>query len=221
MTELNELLSALTDAVAQGDPVQAKLLAGEAASAGHDPLVLIEKGLRPGMDLIGADFAEGVCFLPELVMSAEAMKAALSVIDPLLKSSRQEKQIAGRVVLGTVLGDIHEIGKTLVGTLLTANGFEVLDLGVNVPTERFVEAAGDFNADLVGLSALLTTTMANQRKVIEALDAKGLRKNVRVMIGGAPCNTDWAKQIEADGYGQTASDAVRIARLLMDKQEAL
>src|SRR5574341_142605 len=220
MTELNELLSALTDAVAQGDPVQAKLLAGEAASAGHDPLVLIEKGLRPGMDLIGADFAEGVCFLPELVMSAEAMKAALTVIDPLLKSSRQEKQIAGRVVLGTVLGDIHEIGKTLVGTLLIANGFEVLDLGVNVPTERFVEAAGDVNADLVGLSALLTTTMANQRKVIEALDAKGLRAQasqrgkVRVMIGGAPCNTDWAKQIEADGYGQTASDAVRIARLL-------
>jgi methylmalonyl-CoA mutase cobalamin-binding domain/chain len=149
------------------------------------------------------------------------MKAALAVIDPLLKSRRQEKQVAGRVVLGTVQGDIHEIGKTLVGTLLVANGFEVLDLGVNVPIERFVEAAGDFNADLVGLSALLTTTMANQRKVIEALDAKGLRKHVRVMIGGAPCNADWAKQIEADGYGQTASDAVRIARLLMDKQEAL
>jgi corrinoid protein of di/trimethylamine methyltransferase len=196
-------------------------LAQQATSAGGDPLMLIEKGLRPGMDIIGSDFAEGACFLPELVMSAEAMKAALSVLDPLLKSSRQEKQIAGRVVLGTVLGDIHEIGKTLVGTLLTANGFEVMDLGVNVPTERFVEAAGDFKADLVGLSALLTTTMANQRKVIEALDAKGLRGKVRVMIGGAPCNTDWAKQIEADGYGQTASDAVRIARLLMDKQEAL
>ncbi len=218
--QLNELLAALTDAVATGSPDDAKRLAEQAASAGYDPLVLVEQGLRPGMDIIGANFAEGTCFLPELVMSAEAMKAALSVLDPLLKSSAQAKQIAGRVVLGTVFGDIHEIGKTLVGTLLTANGFEVLDLGVNVPIERFVEAAGDFNADIVGMSALLTTTMANQRKVIEALEAKGLRSRVRVMIGGAPTNPGWADEIGADAYGQTASDAVRTARLLMGRQQA-
>jgi corrinoid protein of di/trimethylamine methyltransferase len=221
MPELNEVLSGLTQAIIDGDPDQARALAEQGAAAGFDPLAMVEKGLRPGMDVIGERFGSGDCFLPELVMAAESMKAALTVIDPLLRASQQQKNVAGKVVLATVLGDIHEIGKTLVGTMLTASGFEVTDLGVNVPVEKIVQAVGETQADIVGLSALLTTTMQQQRRVIEALDAQGLRAACKVIVGGAPTNADWARQIEADGYGENAADAVRVARALMNKQEVL
>ncbi len=211
----SELLNGLAEAILEGDPAQTRLLAEQGVAMGIDPLTLVEQGLRPGMDEIGRRFSTSECFLPELVMAAESMKSALGVLNPLLAAGQQGAPSAGRVVIGTVLGDIHEIGKTLVGTLLTADGFEVIDLGVNVPVEKFVEAVREHQPAVLGLSALLTTTMLNQQRVIEALTAAGLRAGVKVIIGGAPTNAEWAKQIGADAHGENAADAVRIARQLV------
>jgi corrinoid protein of di/trimethylamine methyltransferase len=213
--QLNELLASLADAVIEGDPDRATELVEQGLAANHDPLAMIEDGLRPGMDVIGERFAEAECFIPDLVMSGKAMQAAIAVLDPALKAGRQERSVLGKVVIGTVRGDIHAIGKMLVGTLLSAEGFEVHDLGVDVPEEKFVEAVRDTGANLVGLSALLTTTMRNQRGVIEALAEAGLRDRVKVMIGGAPTSPEWAEQIEADAHAENATDAARIARSLV------
>lgn len=210
--ELEQLLSELGQAVIAGDPDRAKELARAGLEAGHNPLMLIEQGLRPGMDVIGEQFECAEAFIPDLVMSGKAMTQAIAVLEPALRASRQARQVRGRVVLGTVQGDIHEIGKTLVGIMLTANGFEVRDLGVDVSPRQFVEAVRDMDADFVGLSALLTTTMLGQKAVIEALKEAGLRDRVRVLIGGAPANAAWAKEIGADAYGENATEAVRLAR---------
>jgi methylmalonyl-CoA mutase cobalamin-binding domain/chain len=148
------------------------------------------------------------------------MQRALAVLEPELKAAAVERTVAGRVVIGTVAGDIHEIGKNLVGMLLSTSGFEVHDLGVNVAPERFVEAAREHNADIVGLSALLTTTMTGQRTVIEALVAAGLRPRVKVMVGGAPVTGQWAADIGADGYSEDAMGAVELAKRLVAAGEA-
>lgn len=213
--ELNDLLSALTQVVLDGDSDRAVELVGQGLSASHDPLTMINEGLRPGMDIIGERFAEGDCFLPELVMGGNAMKAAIEVLEPALKAGKQERSVLGKVVLGTVQGDIHEIGKTLVGIMLSASGFEVRDLGVDVPAGQFVEAVREMGADMVGLSSLLTTTMINQRTVIEALKGAGLRDKVKVIVGGAPTGPDWAEEIEADAHAENATEAVRVAKWLM------
>ena len=144
-----------------------------------------------------------------------AMKAAIAVLEPELKRQGTSREILGRVVLATVEGDIHEIGKSLVGTMLTAAGFEVHDLGVNVPADRIIAKAEEVGADIVGLSALLTTTMVRQREVIEAMDKKGLRNRTRVIVGGAPVTQDWVQKIEADGYSEDAIGAVNMARNLI------
>jgi methanogenic corrinoid protein MtbC1 len=159
-------------------------------------------------------------FLPDLVRGGEAMKTAIATLQPGLKASLQERPVAGRVVLGTVQGDIHEIGKTLVGTMLAADGFDVRDLGVNVPVQKFVEAVREMGANLVGLSALLTTTMLHQKDVIQALAEAGLRGQVKVMIGGAPTGPEWAETVGADAYAENAVEAVRVARGLMAQPEA-
>ncbi len=212
---LDELLAGLRDAVNTGNVSRAEELTKEGLAAGYDPMVLIDQGLRPGMDEVGERFACAEAFIPDLVMSGKAMKAAIALLDPILKTGRQERRVLGKVVIGTVKGDIHEIGKTLVGTMLTANGFEVRDLGVDVPAERFVEEVHEMGADLVGLSALLTTTMISQRAVIEALKEAGLRERVKVMVGGAPVSASWAAEIGADAYAENATEAARIARNLM------
>jgi methylmalonyl-CoA mutase cobalamin-binding domain/chain len=149
-------------------------------------------------------------------MAGEAMKAAIEVLEPELKKRGASRDILGKVILATVEGDIHEIGKSLVGTMLTASGFDVYDLGVNVPTEKILQKVDEIQPDIVGLSALLTTTMVRQKEVIEALDKKGLRPQTRVMIGGAPVTSDWVKKIGADGYSEDAIGAVNTAKLLMD-----
>jgi trimethylamine corrinoid protein len=176
---------------------------------------LIEAGLKAGMNVVGEQFASGELFIPDLVMSGEAMKAAIAVLEPALKAGQQRRDVVGRVVIGTVQGDIHEIGKTLVATMLAANGFEVRDLGVDVPPEKFVEAVRDMDANLVGLSSLLTTTMIHQETVIQALKEAGLREHVKVMIGGAPTSAEWAEEIEADAFAPNANEAVRVARFLV------
>jgi corrinoid protein of di/trimethylamine methyltransferase len=182
-----------------------------ALDSGIEPMAVIDDGLLPGLRIVGDKYSCGEYFLPHLITSAAAMKQAMHLLGPELAARRQTRQKGGTVVIGTVRGDIHEIGKSLVATMLSAHGFEVHDLGVDVPTERFVSAVKDTGANLVGLSALLTTTMGVQRDVIEALDAAGLRNSVKVMVGGAPVDRHWADRIGADGYSEDAIGAVRLA----------
>lgn len=210
-----ELLKAMAQSIIDGEAETAADLAQRSVEAGVNPLDAITKGYMPGVNEVGDSFACGNVFLPELVMAGEAMKAAIAVLEPELKKAGTSREILGRVVLATVEGDIHEIGKSLVGTMLTAAGFEVHDLGVNVPAERIIAKAEEVGADIVGLSALLTTTMVRQREVIEAMDKKGLRNRTRVMVGGAPVTQDWVQKIEADGYSEDAIGAVNMAKSLM------
>jgi corrinoid protein of di/trimethylamine methyltransferase len=205
----------LRQAVTDGDPAAAETAAREALAAGIPPLRLIDEAAMPALREVGEGFSNGDLFLPDLMLAARAMQAAMRVIEPALGAAGEQRTSAGRVVLGTVAGDIHEIGKNLVATLLSANGFEVHDLGVDVSAGAFAAKAGEVNADLVGVSALLTTTMTGQRAVVEALGAAGLRPRVKVMVGGAPVTTAWAEEIGADGYAEDAIAAVETARRLV------
>lgn len=209
-----ELLAELAAGVEAGDRSGVAALARRALDAGMEPVVVLNDGLLPGMRVVGDKFAAGEYYLPDMLVAAAAMKAAMVVLDPALKASAQPVAKKTRVVMGTVRGDIHEIGKSLVSTLLGANGFEVIDLGVDVTPERFVDAVRTHEAELIGLSALLTTTMGAQRSVMDALAAAGLRERVKVMVGGAPVTQRWADEIGADGYASDAVAAVGLAQTL-------
>ena len=210
-----ELFKAMSQSIIDGDSDQASELANQAIQANMDPLEAINNGFVVGVNYVGEQFSCGEMFLPELVMAGEAMKAAVAVLEPELARRGAERQVLGKVVLATVEGDIHEIGKTLVGTMLSASGFQVFDMGVDVPVMKVVEKAREVTADIVALSALLTTTMVRQKDVIEALDDVGLRSQVKVMVGGAPVTQEWVRQIGADGYSEDAIGAVRVARNLL------
>jgi dimethylamine corrinoid protein len=210
-----ELLAAMRQAVIDGDVERARALAHEAIARSVDPLEAINRGFAPGVKHVGELFGRGEMFLPELVLGGEAMQAAVAALEPELARRGAARASLGRVVLGTVHGDVHEIGKALVHTMLAASGFEVHDLGVDVPTARFVEKVRELKADVVGLSALLTTTMPGQREVIEALQHAGLRQQVKVVVGGAPVSRHWAEEIGADGYGEDAMRAVALLRGLL------
>ncbi len=209
------LFDSLTQAVIAGDPEGAVELARQALADGLDPLEVINRGLVPGIQYTGEQFAAGEMFLPDLMLAAEAMQRAIRLLEPEMARRGTRRQVLGRVVIGTIQGDIHEIGKNLVGTMLSAGGFEVYDLGVDVPPLRFAEKAREVGADIVGVSALLTTTMVRQKEVIEALEELGLRPATRVMVGGAPVTRRWAEQIGADGFSEDALGAVLEAKRLM------
>jgi trimethylamine corrinoid protein len=211
----DDTFSAMRQSIIDGAPSTAADLAQHAIAHGTAPLDAINNGYVPGMHDVGEQFARGQMYLPDMMASAEAMRAAMAVLDPELKKQGAERPKAGIVVLGTTKGDIHEIGKTLVGTLLTAHGFQVHDLGVDVSGEKFAAKAKEVGADIVGISALLTTTMRNQKTVIEALVQSGLRAQLKVMVGGAPVTRRWADEIGADGYAKDAMSAVALARELM------
>ena len=211
----DRLFEEMTNAVIAGLPEQARELAETALCTGIDPLDAIEKGFKPGMDVVGEGFAKGELFIPDLMMSGEAMKAAIAALEPEMLKRKQQRQVLGKVVIGTVLGDIHEIGKTLVATMLAADGFEVHDLGVDVAPQQFLDAVRQFDADVVGLSALLTTTLLNQEAVIAALEEAGLRDRVKVIVGGVPAGPEWAKEIGADAYAENATEAVGVVKRLM------
>ena len=213
MTE--ELFHRMAQSILDGDSDVAETLAKQAIDAGIDPLEAIAKGFVLGVNQVGENFASGQAFLPELVMAGEAMKAAVATLEPEMARRGTSRQVYGKVVLATVEGDIHEIGKTLVGTMLSASGFQVYDLGVDVPSAKIIEKVKEVDADLVGLSALLTTTMVKQKEVIDELDKQGLRKKVKVMVGGAPVTRDWVQKIEADGYSEDAIGAVGLAKQLV------
>ena len=210
-----DLFLKLAQAVIDGEPEDAEELANQALRDGVDALTCINQGLMPGIQKVGELFSQGDYYLPELIIGADAMKAALDILEPALVGD-QQRDVVGRVVLGTVAGDLHEIGKTLVGTMLTANGFKVTDIGVDKKPEEFVAAVKEANADIVGASALLTTTMLQQKKLIQALVEAGLRDQVKVMVGGAPVTANYAKEIGADGYAEDAISAVGMALRLID-----
>jgi corrinoid protein of di/trimethylamine methyltransferase len=205
----------MAQSVIDGEVEDAERLARQAIEQGVDPLDAINQGFVVGVNHVGEGYAAGEMFLPDLVLAGEAMKAAVAVLEPEMKRRGTKRQMLGTVVMGTVEGDIHEIGKTLVATMLSATGFQVYDLGVDVPVETFLEKARETNADVVGLSALLTTTMVKQKTVIEALEEAGLRRQVKVMVGGAPVTRSWAEEIGADGYSEDAIGAVAVAKELV------
>lgn len=213
--ENEELFKEMAQSITDGEAEKAAELAQKSVELGIDPLDAINKGFVSGVNYVGDQFSCGMMFLPELVMAGEAMKAAVAVLEPELAKRGTERKMLGKVVLCTVEGDIHEIGKTLVGTMLSASGFQVFDMGVDVPVMKVVEKAREVDADIVALSALLTTTMVHQRDVIEALEDVGIRSKVKVMVGGAPVTHDWVKQIGADGYSEDAIGAARVARQLL------
>ena len=211
-----ELLDAMRQSIIDGDEEKSEALARQALEQGLDPLTAINQGYVLGVHFVGEQFGAGEMFLPDLMLAAEAMKTAVAVLEPDMAKRGKRRQTLGKVVLGTVRGDIHEIGKNLVGTMLSASGFEVFDLGVDVPFEKFVEKAHEVGADIVGVSALLTTTMTGQKSVIAALDQAGLRPKVKVMVGGAPVTRAWADEVGADGYSEDAIGAVALARRLVN-----
>jgi len=211
----DELFKKMAQSIIDGDSDAAQKLAEESITNKVNPLDAITKGYVIGVNTVGDAFGKGEAFLPELVMAGEAMKAAVAVLDPEMKKRGTERKMLGKIVIATVEGDIHEIGKSLVATMLGASGFEVFDLGVDTPSEKIIGKALEVNADIIAMSALLTTTMVKQREVIEELEKEGLRRKVKIMVGGAPVTRDWVKAIGADGFSEDAIGAVKIAKQLM------
>ena len=211
----NEIIHKINQSLVEGQLDNIEELVQSALDLNIEPLVIINQGLMPAMQIVGKRFQDGEYFLPHVMIAAEVMKKAMKLLDPLLLKNDQAIH-SGTVVIGTVRGDIHEIGKNLVATMLSANGFKVVDLGVNVAIDEFIQKAEEVKADVIGLSALLTTTMTVQRDCIEALRQKGLRNKIKVLVGGAPVSAGWARSIGADGYAEDAMTAVRLVRSLLE-----
>ena len=198
-----------------GDVERVRSLTEELLAKGITPSRIVEEGVVPGMDVVGQKYESGEYFLPELFMAGEAAKVVTAIIKPYLK--KEGAKALGTVVIGSVFGDVHNVGKDLVASTLEGVGFKVTDLGVNVPAETFVEAAKKENADIVAMSALITTTMLVMKDVIKALNSGGIRSKVKVMVGGAPLDEKFAKEIGADAYGKDPREAVLKARELLSK----
>jgi methylmalonyl-CoA mutase cobalamin-binding domain/chain len=212
----DEVFKVIQDDVLKGNHIDIKGHAREMVDKGVNARDVLQRGMISAMEMIGEKFRAGDVFIPEVLLSARAMNEALLVLEPYLAS--EKKDVSGKVLIGTVRGDMHDIGKNMVITMLRGVGFEIQDMGVNVPTEKIVEMVSDYRPDILGLSALLTTTMPVMKEVIEALKARGLRKNVQVMVGGAPVNEKYAKDIGADGYAPDAGDAVDLAKRMMKNE---
>jgi 5-methyltetrahydrofolate--homocysteine methyltransferase len=211
----NEILTQIMNTLVEGKPDETVELTRKALTAGIEPMQIISKGLTAGMDIVGERFQTGEFFLPNLVIAASGMDQAMEILKPELESNQQAAESLGTVVIGSVAGDIHEIGKSLVATMLSVNGFEVHDLGVDVANEIFVAKVKETGAKILGLSALLTTTMTIQRQIINELEEAGIREEVKVIIGGAPISQEWADTIGADGYAEDAIGAVELAKRLI------
>ena len=203
----------LAEGIIEGDEGQAVACVRKMIDEGQNPLEIISEGLMAGMYVVGERFKEGTMFIPEVLMSSRAMNASVDLLKPLIND--EDMPNAGTVVIGTVKGDLHDIGKNLVSMMMESAGFKVINIGIDVPTEKFVEAVKENNAKVVAMSAMLTTTMIYMKKVIEALDAEGLRDKVKVMIGGAPVTQKFATDIGADLYTVDASSAATKAKQML------
>ena len=216
MIEMGErILKELREAVLDFDDDGARKLAAEAVAAGMDPVMVLEEGLAKTLREVGDSFGRGEAFVTELIAAAQTMEAGAEVLNEEIARRGASRKAVGRFMIGTVEGDIHSIGKNIVKTMLTAAGFEVIDLGVDVKAETFVEKAREYEPDIIGLSALMTTTMTVQREVIKALIGAELRKRVKIIVGGAPVTQAWVDEIGADGCGLDAGSAVQVALELM------
>ncbi|MBO8151368.1 MAG: dimethylamine corrinoid protein 3 [Candidatus Neomarinimicrobiota bacterium] len=214
-----EVLREVAKSVFIGDKDATLKAVRRAIDSNIRPEEILDKALIPGIRKAGDLYEKGQYFLPELIMCADAMKAAFGILRPLIEQNGEKVRTHGRVLIGTVEGDIHDIGKTLVGVMLSTSGFEVIDLGADVPLHRFVEEAVKNDVDIIGVSALLTTTMVKQKELIELLVKENLRERFKVIVGGAPVTQKWADDIGADGYGQNAVEAVSVAKKLVGVEE--
>lgn len=206
-------LELISEALIRGDRDVVRELVEKTIARGLSAEEVLNRSLRPGMEEVGIRFKTGAFFIPEVLLAARAMKTGMEVLRPSLVG--KEIEPAGKVVLGTVKGDLHDIGKNLVGIMMEGAGFEVIDLGIDIPPERFIEAVREEKPDILGLSALLTTTMLEMKTSIEALEEVGLQSKVKIMVGGAPVTQSYADQIGADGYAPDAASAVEKARELL------
>lgn len=213
-----QILEKLSTAVQSFDADEAAKAAKEAVDAGINLVTAIENGLAIGLRIIGDKFEEGELWLPHLVLGAEAMEAAIKVLEAHMPRSELESTSKGTVVIGTVEGDIHDLGLRIVASMLRANGFTVYDLGCDTPSLNFVTKAKEVDADIIALSSLMTTTMPFMRDLVDALNSAGVRDNYKVLVGGGPVTKEWALSIGADAYGKDAAEAVRIAKELMGKE---
>lgn len=211
-----EILKEIADSVIAGNRKKVQELVKVALEEGISPERIINEGLLSGMSVIGERFKRNEIFVPEVLVSARAMQAGMDILRPLIANSKEI--IKGKIVIGTVKGDLHDIGKNLVSMMLEGAGYQIIDLGIDVPPEKFVEAIKEHNPDIVGMSALLTTTMPQMKVTIDVLKQEGLRDKVKVIVGGAPVTPEFAKEIGADGYAKDASEAVELVNSLMEKQ---
>jgi corrinoid protein of di/trimethylamine methyltransferase len=210
---LDELYEQMGDDLYDGLEEEVVAAVNEALSRGREAYEVLTGGLVAGMDIVGEDFRDGILFVPEVLMAAKAMKAGMAILRPLLAESDAPQQ--GTLVIGTVKGDIHDIGQNLVSMMMEGAGFEVFNLGININADKFMDAIREHQPDILGMSALLTTTMPSMSATIEALKEAGLRDEVKVMIGGAPITQDFAEKIGADGFAPDASSAARKAKELV------
>jgi 5-methyltetrahydrofolate--homocysteine methyltransferase len=217
-TELNledlylQMQDDLYDGLKQEIPQQVQ----EALKRGQTPQQILDEGLVAGMDIVGVDFRDGILFVPEVLMAANAMKAGMEILRPLLTETGAER--IGTAVLGTVKGDIHDIGKNLVAMMLEGAGFEVVNLGINVDADKFLAAIKEYQPDIIGMSALLTTTMPYMKVVVDTLGEEGIRGEIYVMVGGAPVTENFAREVGADAYGRDAAVSVEIAKSYMQRK---
>jgi dimethylamine corrinoid protein len=213
----DETLKELGEAIVHGDKERSSRLV-EKALGKVDPLAVIQRGMMPAMEKVGDRFSSGEIFLPEMLMATEAWNEAMRLLKPKLLEAGESVAKIGTVVIGTVQSDVHEIGKNIVVTLLNTAGFEVHDLGVDIPASKFIGKAEEVNADIIAASAIMTTTMTYQRDILDHLIASGLRDKYIVLVGGGVVNQKWADEIGADGYGETAVEGVRLAKELLTRK---
>jgi corrinoid protein of di/trimethylamine methyltransferase len=215
---LEELYLQMQDDLYDGIKEEIPLQVREALARGATPQEVLDQGLVAGMDIVGVDFRDGILFVPEVLMAANAMKAGMEVLRPLLTETGVQR--IGKMIVGTVKGDIHDIGKNLVAMMMEGAGFEVINLGINVDADQFIAAIKEHTPDILGMSALLTTTMPYMKVVIDSLGEEGMREEVYVMVGGAPVTENFAREVGADAYGRDAAVSVEIAKAFMSRKRA-